>query len=479
KQGSEFGSKLSVLKKSVSNNVDSVLNNFGSIIKDDKGNFALNAEKEKTRPEKRKPPVRVTGFVICSGIYKDFYDSLRLKTEVLDKMRVDEVSKTVIGDILICSYGESQLNRHKRVQLATMVSNKLRELDRLVLVLKEMTGLQRFLDVLKPEFFDNLVTATKVISGYDNSNKSFKAPSLARHMRTSLIQICDIATKMIIKKNRFFGILALKDLNEKQWEKPKMFPLTSELMQFQKYVLYEADNACENIKSGKKQLNVHFRKLSECVMALTLLLNRKRIGEIQFLKLNTYKIDRVSNQQKRFFGFFNGKRENFNPKFQKSFDRLPQDVFQTAKVSKILIAINNGKGAQYKGKSHDEIEFSDNVDSDDSDFEDSKQNTSACLTSKIPINNSSKDISDSASNDIPGPSKPYNKPILGQSVTETQIAYANEFDLNSSCSSKDGDTQRIKTTTIRKVWTKKQTDVIRQFFAKHIKEKIAPKKGRS
>ncbi|KAJ8968796.1 hypothetical protein NQ314_002104 [Rhamnusium bicolor] len=116
--------------------------------------------------------------------------------------------------------------------------------------------------------------------------------------------------------------------------------------------------------------------------------------------------------------------------------KLPQDVFQTAKVSKILIAINNGKGAQYKGKSLDEIEFSDNVDSDDSDFEDSKQNTSACLTSKTPINNNSKDISDSASNDIPGPSKPYNKPILGQSVTETQIAHANEFDLNSSCSSK-------------------------------------------
>lgn len=121
-------------------------------------------------------------------------------------MRVDEISKTVIGDILICSYGESQLNRHKRVQLATMVSNKLRELGRLIIVLKQMTGLQRFLDVLKPEFFDNLLTATKIISGYDDSNKSFKAPSLALHMRTRLIQICDIATKDDYKKKSFFGM---------------------------------------------------------------------------------------------------------------------------------------------------------------------------------------------------------------------------------------------------------------------------------
>lgn len=49
--------------------------------------------------------------------------------------------------------------------------------------------------------------------------------------------------------------------------------------------------------------------------------------------------------------------------------RLPQDVFQTAKVSKLLLAINNGKAAQYKGKTLDQIEFSDSVESDDSDGE--------------------------------------------------------------------------------------------------------------
>lgn len=95
--------------------------------------------------------------------------------------------------------------------------------------------------------------------------------------------------------NSELSSLALKDHNEKQWEKPKMFPLTSELMQFQKYVVGEAAKACNNIKSGNKQPHVHFRKLSECEMALTLLLDRKRIGETQFFKLDTYKIARASN----------------------------------------------------------------------------------------------------------------------------------------------------------------------------------------
>lgn len=43
---------------------------------------------------------------------------------------------------------------------------------------------------------------------------------------------------------------------------------------------------------------------------------------------------------------------------------MPQDLFQTAKVSKFLMAINKGQGSKYVGKSLDEISFSDNAESD-------------------------------------------------------------------------------------------------------------------
>lgn len=55
------------------------------------------------------------------------------------------------------------------------------------------------IDSLKPEFFDAIVAAAKVISGYDHSSKTYKAGSLALHMGTSLRQICDVASKNIIK----------------------------------------------------------------------------------------------------------------------------------------------------------------------------------------------------------------------------------------------------------------------------------------
>lgn len=81
-------------------------------------------------------------------------------------------------------------------------------------------------------------------------------------MSTRLVQVCDITNKLIIKKVDLYNVitpmkhskyktpeiiniryseissLALKDLNEKHWEKPGQF--TSELQNFENYVMDEA-----------------------------------------------------------------------------------------------------------------------------------------------------------------------------------------------------------------------------------------------
>ncbi|KAK4882271.1 hypothetical protein RN001_005590 [Aquatica leii] len=440
-------------------------------------------------------------FKICGGANKEFYDSLRLKNEVFKIMRPDEISKVAMNDILICSYGESLLSKHKRIQIRTTISNKMRELARQLITLRKTTAVQCFFDVLKPELFDNLVSATKIISGYNPETRTYKASSLALHMGTTLKQVCDQASKMIIKKSRFLSCdkpdeslknikrlknliishwnaevssLALKDLNEKQWEKPKLFPFTRDIINFQKYVLKKAKEASDNV-TKEEHAKKEYRRLSENILALTLLLNRKRIGEIQYLKVKTYNAEISINQQEEFLeslsesekvltknfkrvitggkgskpvailfpkdtqkyinvmlnvrskyvpqtneylfanpgtenrwlsGYHTLKKlasesgvENKNlftstrlrkqiatvlqvmnitdsemeqfaafmghtKKTHETYYRLPQDVYQTAKVSKLLLAINMGKGALYKGKTLDEIEFSDNLDSD-------------------------------------------------------------------------------------------------------------------
>lgn len=116
------------------------------------------------------------------------------------------------------------------------------------------------------------------------------------------------------------------------------------------------------------------------------------------------------------------------------FFRLPQDLYQTAKVSKILIAINNGKGAQYKGKTLDEIDFSDNVDSDNSDHED----TNVSATKRIlKRSKTSLTESPSAAYDVPGASKIPKKTVSSPAVSETPFSYSDSSKYSSDSSASE------------------------------------------
>lgn len=280
-------------------------------------------------------------FLAASRCQNDFLLKSRLKKEVFDIMRADKISEVAKGDLLICLFGENHLKKHKRPQIATVTSNKMRELARLLIALKDIIGLssdkgdtdyenfieiKNLIEVMKPEFFDNLVAATKVIAGFNPDTKTFKASSLALHMGTSLKQLCDIIHRHIIKKSKLFNFknldlelknikhlqkliedhwateiasLALKDLSEKHWEKPQILPVTNDIIKFNTYVKKEieisSDVLSQIVKSDKsdteydkKALISNYKRLAKSIMALVLILNRKRIGEIQYLKTSTY-----------------------------------------------------------------------------------------------------------------------------------------------------------------------------------------------
>ncbi|KAL1516207.1 hypothetical protein ABEB36_000126 [Hypothenemus hampei] len=428
-------------------------------------------------------------FAICSGQQKDFYESLRLKHEVFPIMRNDEISKVAMSDPLICSYAESLLRKHKRPQIKNVISNKMRELGRLLISIKTISGSQMMFETMKPEMFDHFVSATKIISGYDNENRTFKSGSLALHMGTTLKQVCDIASKLLIKKsnlvncddnelrlkeikrlrllienhwNSEISSLALKNLNETQYNKPKLMPLTGDVIKFHQYVMKEAEEAKNNLNDEKTRTKTEYKRLTECLLSLTLLLNRKRIGEIQYLTLQTYlhtpkKLTKsfkrvvtvgkgskpvpilfsqymqqlikilldirdlyIPKENKYLFanpntldkylsGYHSVKKladrsgvtnptmftstrlrkqiatilqvlnvtdnefeqfANFmghTKKTHANYYRLPQDVYQTAKVSKLLLAINSGNAHKYDGKALADIELSDIQSDDDND----------------------------------------------------------------------------------------------------------------
>nr|CAI5844990.1 unnamed protein product [Callosobruchus analis] len=175
-------------------------------------------------------------------------------------------------------------------------------------------------------------------------------------------------------------------------------------------------------------------------------------------------------------------------KTHEKYYRLPHDIFQIAKVSKILIAINKGKGAQYKGKSLDEIELSDWDNSDTErnmstrSDEDNFRNELNLNTSDDPnsirsskmaetIEEGKEDDSDSSiiceSEDSSSGS--------GRKYIECFMLF---FAKSKKCVS-DVPIRRVtakKKAIQRKSWNSEQIGCIRKYFHKHIEGKVAPKK---
>lgn len=271
---------------------------------------------------------------------KAFLNKLRLKSEVFDKMHADRISLMGKSDPLICQYAEDYLKKHKRPHIKNLVSNKIRELGRLLIPLSDMYNIHSMLEALKPENFDKVISAARIISGYSDAEKTFKAPSLALHMRTILLAVCDSATILLLKKDSVLavadyvetlktienfrkmvesnwkfemGSLALKDLTEKNSMLPRNIPITADIIIFNKYCYAMAEKASEKLSNDLKDTQA-FKSLSEALLAITISINRKRVGDVQYIKLESYNI---TNQQEDSLGILSEMDKELTKNFKR------------------------------------------------------------------------------------------------------------------------------------------------------------------
>lgn len=237
-------------------------------------------------------------------------------------MHADKISLVAKSDPIICQYGEDILRKHNRPHIKHLVSNKMRELGRMLICLEDTYGINSIFKALHPDNFDKVVSAVRIISGYEESEKKFKAPSLALHFRTTLLTISSTATMLLLKKDphiiandyndaiknvKYFsklvesrwkyemGSLALKDLTENQVKNPQKLPITEDVLLFNKYCLNVAEKAHRHLKTDLS-IN-YFRELSESVLALTISINRKRVGDVQYTKLESYQSSDSKEEQ--------------------------------------------------------------------------------------------------------------------------------------------------------------------------------------
>ncbi|KAI4463225.1 hypothetical protein MML48_4g00006583 [Holotrichia oblita] len=172
------------------------------------------------------------------------------------------------------------------------------------------------------------------------------------------------------------GSLALKDLNEKAAVKPKLLPVTEDIVKLKNFAEQSAEESYELLKSTKSI--PAYKTLAETTLVLTILHNRKRVGDIQYLELNCYS-EQINNNTngtvqtematsltenekiltqhyKRIVSIGKGSRA-VTILIPKKMQKLPQDIYQVAKISKILQLMEQGNATQFKNKCLEEIDI--------------------------------------------------------------------------------------------------------------------------
>lgn len=232
-----------------------------------------------------------------------------LRKEVFPKMRADEISFIAKTDSLICAVADRYLKSHRDKHFLLVASRKMRQLAYLFLEIRKKTEAKNLLNALDPLNFDLIVDCTKIIAKYDANTESYGAPSSAANMGTQLKECADVAYNMLLKRYQTetetmkklkvlkqliasewqfeISTLANKDLQQKKWNKPSLIPLAEDLTLLKSYLNVESDKY-RNILELDQCDEKAFKTLQEICYVQLILLNRRRVGELQRLTVNCY-----------------------------------------------------------------------------------------------------------------------------------------------------------------------------------------------
>ncbi|KAJ8948215.1 hypothetical protein NQ317_010967, partial [Molorchus minor] len=221
--------------------------------------------------------------------------------------------------------GNTEPNKHTKVNIVSSSQTKVAcALDPTNIISK--LAIREEVHILHPKNFDNVVSATRQLCGYDPSNKTYKTPSLAMHTGTTLKLISEELIHLILRGSKGFqseskeialewqrnvknfkklvearwnkeiSSVANKDLNEKRWRKPLLVPLINDVKKFKEGALNYAKE-CEKQFLEQKDTEQTYKVLVQCTLALLILFNRRRIGDVQYLKVNDYSCERKTDFQ--------------------------------------------------------------------------------------------------------------------------------------------------------------------------------------
>ncbi|XP_026054801.1 uncharacterized protein LOC113040760 [Carassius auratus] len=195
-------------------------------------------------------------------------------SSLLQAMRQDEISETIMKDSLICLYGESLYTKcgHDKSQHQYIIQ-KMRELARFMIEVKSRSReVSNLTQLCNPENFLLAIAACKEVSSYQPDLNTFKTPSLALKIGYSLKKACQLSLGQSLMAGD-------RDTEKKLKTSSSSLTVIGHLKSVEQV---SKDKLKENVNGAEWKI------LAETLLCQIILFNRRREGEASKLLLASY-----------------------------------------------------------------------------------------------------------------------------------------------------------------------------------------------
>ena len=225
--------------------------------------------------------------------------------ELLNTMTYDEVSLACKTDGVIKEFGERMYRKlggeqHHRHH----ISNKMRELGRLVCELRKDDPGATLAHFLEPAGFNAIVCAVRQICKFDSDTNKYGTPSLALKLGHSMKKCASIVKARKLREgedtcdiNNFLDLVqmewndavsghALRTLEEGRYNKEELMPLTEDVHTLQKFLDAQIETLQRSLLDDPSP--VTHKAFAEVILTRLLLFNRRRQGEAGRMKIDVF-----------------------------------------------------------------------------------------------------------------------------------------------------------------------------------------------
>lgn len=224
--------------------------------------------------------------------------------EVLATMNDGPVSAKVRNDPLLMKLGEELVlkHAHDRHQFQH-IRSVLRELGRLLLCSKA----QSMEDLIDPGQFRRVITSAKTLAGFDAETNSFKVPSLVLSLSASLKKCAALLeadamqryeTSLCQRAQNFCRLIATRwtielaanarrTLQESKRNKVKLLPLTADIQLLSAHLKHKISYYRATLQQCNTDTTA-YDNLKKSLLAMLILFNRRRSGEMSRMTLSEY-----------------------------------------------------------------------------------------------------------------------------------------------------------------------------------------------